>query len=186
MGSQKIALRQRLMLIGNLHFYTYINKVNHIVEMLFVRKFSMKKHLGIALIAVLLITVGLSGCIDSLQEIILDDGFYHHAPRDPFVFDTVILVRDVLVVKVSYSGGCAEHEFMLLSTGFMESHPVQVHAVVSHDSNDDPCEAWVTQTFAFSLVPLKHEWQQQYNQKSGTIHINLEGWERQIPYRFLS
>ena len=144
----------------------------------------MKKQLVIVIIAVLLITVGLSGCTNSFENIIIDDNYYQNAPRDPFIFDSVKLKEDLFIFKVSYSGGCEEHEFVLISTSFMESNPVQVNIVLSHEDNDDPCEAWITEEMVFNLLPLKKAWQEQYNKISGTIIINLEGWEKQIAYDF--
>ena len=144
----------------------------------------MKKHLVIVIIAVILIAVGHSGCTNSFENIIIDDNYYQTAPRDPFIFNSVKLIRDMLIFNVSYIGGCEEHEFVLISTSFMESYPVQVNVVLSHEDNDDPCEAWITEEKVFNLLPLKKAWQEQYNKTSGTIIINLEGWEKQITYRF--
>ena len=56
--------------------------------------------------------------------------------------------------------------------------------LLSHEDNDDPCEAWITEEMVFNLLPLKKAWQEQYNEMSGTIIINLEGWEEQITYDF--
>ncbi len=144
----------------------------------------MKKQLVIVIIVVLLIVVGLSGCTNSFENIIIDDNYYQNAPRDPFIFDGVKLKGDFFIFKVSYSGGCEEHEFFLISTSFMESNPVQVNIVLSHEDNDDPCEAWITEEMVFNLLPLKKAWQEQYNKIYGTIIINLEGWEKQITYDF--
>lgn len=66
----------------------------------------------------------------------------------------------------------------------MESYPVQVNVLLSHEDNDDPCDAWITEEMAFNLSPLKKAWQEQYNKISGKILINLQGWEEQIIYDF--
>jgi hypothetical protein len=144
----------------------------------------LKKQLVIVGIAVLLVCVGLSGCITDYEDIIIDDNYYQNAPRDHFVFNSVKLRQDLLILNVSYGGGCEEHEFVLIATSFMESNPVQVNVVLSHEDNDDPCDAWITEELVFSLLPLKKAWQDQYNKISGKIIINLENWIQQISYEF--
>ena len=68
-------------------------------------------------------------------------------------------------------------------TQFMESNPVQVNIVLSHENNDDPCDAWITEGMVFNLLPLKKAYQGQYS-ASGKIILNLEGWEEKITYKF--
>ena len=135
-------------------------------------------------ITFLLLTIGLSGCITSIDDIILDDSYYQNALRDPFNLNSVELKKDILLVNISYSGGCEEHEFDLVGTSFMESNPVQVDVLLSHDANNDTCEMWITQENAYNLLPLKKAWQRSYHEKSGTIVVNLQGWEESIYYEF--
>jgi hypothetical protein len=145
----------------------------------------MNKYLVAPWLAVLLaVFVGLSGCVISIQDIILDDVYYQNASRDPFVFNSVKLRMNILLLNVSYGGGCEEHEFALIGTSFMESNPVQVNVLLSHEDHDDPCDMWITQSMVFNLLPLKKAWQQQYNEVSGKIVINLQGWEDSIIYEF--
>jgi hypothetical protein len=66
----------------------------------------------------------------------------------------------------------------------MESDPVQANVVLSHEDNDDPCDALITEEMVFNLLPLKKTWQEQYNKISGTIIMNVEGWEKQVTYDF--
>ena len=144
----------------------------------------MKKHILIVRIAIVQIIIGFSGCVYPFEDIIIDDTSYQNAPRDPFVFNDIILKSNSLKMNASYGGGCKEHEFVLIATSFMESYPIQVNVVLSHEDNDDPCDAWITEEKMFNLSPLKKAWQEQYNEISGTIIINLESWENQITYDF--
>jgi hypothetical protein len=64
----------------------------------------MNKTLMILGIAVLLIILGLSGCITSYDDIIIDDDYYQNAPRDHFVFNGVKLVGNLFFLNVSYGG----------------------------------------------------------------------------------
>jgi hypothetical protein len=143
----------------------------------------MNKKLGIELIFVLLI-IGMSGCISSSQDIIIDDNLYQTAPRDPIIINNIRLFKNLLQFNISYGGGCEEHVFKLIATSFMESNPVQVNIVLSHEDKDDPCDMWITETYIFNLSPLKESWQQSYNENSGIIIMNIEGWNDSINYEF--
>ena len=144
----------------------------------------MKKQLLIIGITAVILGILLSGCNTSIQDIIIDDSLYQDASRDPITFNNVKLCRDILRINVSYGGGCKEHKFALIATSFMESHPVQVNVLLSHEDNDDPCDMWITEEMVFNLLTLKKAWQQSYHEKSGTIVMNVEGWEESIYYEF--
>ena len=66
----------------------------------------------------------------------------------------------------------------------MESYPVQVNVLLSHEDNDDPCDMWITEELVYNLIPLKNAWQKSYNEKSGTIVMNIQGWKESITYEF--
>ena len=66
----------------------------------------------------------------------------------------------------------------------MESYPVQVNIQLSHDDNDDPCDMWITETLIFNIFPLKESWQKSYNNISGIIIMNIQGWSESINYEF--
>ncbi|UCH71532.1 MAG: hypothetical protein JSW62_03790 [Thermoplasmatales archaeon] len=119
-----------------------------------------------------------------MKEIVQDDALYQNASRDPFTFNTIHLTKDVIRINISYGGGCADHEFSLIASSFMESEPVQVNVVLSHEDHDDPCDMWITQEEVFNLVPLKRAWQQAYHNISGTIVMNIEGYTDTILYHF--
>jgi hypothetical protein len=144
----------------------------------------MKKRHLIVCISVMLIFIGLSGCVTKKMDIIIDDNYYQNAPRDPFVFNNVFLNSNFLFVNVSYGGGCKDHIFNLIATSFMESYPVQVNIVLSHEDNDDPCDAWITEEMIFNLLPLKKSYQHQYSELSGIIILNLNNWDESIRYEF--
>ena len=145
----------------------------------------MKKHLiVIEITLILLVVVGFSGCVTSFQYIIIDDSYYQNAPRNPVTINNMKLYKNILHLNVSYGGGCEKHEFLLIASSFMESEPVQVNVLLSHEDNDDPCDMWITENLDFNLLPLKKSWQHLYQQKSGTIVMNVEGWEQSIYYKF--
>ena len=132
----------------------------------------------------MIVIVMFIGCIGIFKEIIIDDSLYQTAPRDPLTINDVKLQSNFLVFNVSYGGGCEEHIFQLVSSSFMESYPVQVNIVLSHEDNDDPCDMWITETLMFNILPLQKSYQNSYNEESGTIVMNIEGWNESINYDF--
>lgn len=109
---------------------------------------------------------------------------------DDFAMDPVEIVGaaikgDLLVLQISYSGGCSDHEFGLCWDGaFAESDPVQTWITLGHESNDDPCDGIVMEEKIFDLGAMKQAWIDGYQQMNGTIIIHLNGWKDPIPYMF--
>jgi hypothetical protein len=107
------------------------------------------------------------------------------APHDPLDVQGIALAGDILIVDVAYGGGCEEHVLSGCWDGsFAESDPVQVWAFVSHESNDDSCEAYLHESIEIDLAPMKADYQAGYQTEHGEIRIHLEGWEPEILYSF--
>lgn len=105
--------------------------------------------------------------------------------RDPLFVESVALEGDLLTVGVRYGGGCEMHILDGCWDGaFAESDPVQVWAFVSHESNDDPCEAEPSESVSIDLSPMRVAYQEGYQTTSGEIEIHLDGWEDAILYAF--
>lgn len=95
-------------------------------------------------------------------------------PRDPATIEAARFQGDMLTLTIAYTGGCGAHEFSLVvSTSFMESHPVQTVGLLAHDANGDPCEAQLRGQLTADLSPLKDEWQTSYASDRGRIVIHL-------------
>jgi hypothetical protein len=72
---------------------------------------------------------------------------------------------DYLVINVSYSGGCEDHEFTLVSRGkFTATYPPEVEVTLKHDDKGDGCRAMIDEKRYFDLRPLRY---------NGTNRINL-------------
>jgi hypothetical protein len=125
-----------------------------------------------------------SGCTWIIQDIIIDDLLYQTEPRDPITINNIKLQKNILSFNVSYGGGCEDHDFQLISTSFMESYPVQVNILLSHEDNDDPCDMWITETLLFNIFPLRESYQSLYHEEAGTIIMNIETWGEPIKYDF--
>jgi len=95
---------------------------------------------------------------------------------DPFELIAVTRKGNLLVCKVEYSGGCAEHDFgRSWWNGFTESSPVGAIVRIVHDANGDACESLIRQTIRFELAPLKEAYQKGYATPSGKISIGVAG-----------
>jgi len=101
---------------------------------------------------------------EEAEEIILfDDISSIHLATDSATINEVSIDGDQLHLEVTYSGGCATHEFELYgSRVLLESYPVQAEILLSHDANDDPCDAITTEELVFDLLPLKQAYLQAY------------------------
>jgi hypothetical protein len=72
--------------------------------------------------------------------------------KDNFELENISVSGDYLLLSVSYSGGCQNHEFNVLWNGkVIKTSPPQVDLYLYHDSNDDLCEAKIYTTFALKL-----------------------------------
>lgn len=103
---------------------------------------------------------------------------------DPFQQSTTTLDGDIVHVTGAYGGGCAEHDFPLCwpDPVFQDEWPVQAWLELQHDANDDPCDAWLTETVDVDLRPLRAAWREQYGDRSGRILVHLG--DTVLDYRF--
>jgi hypothetical protein len=89
-------------------------------------------------------------------------------PSDPFTLGEVTVDGAGVTAGVTYGGGCARHRMDLVAYGgWMESNPVQVNALITHDDGGDPCDAIVTSARTFDLGPLRAAWVWAYGEIAG-------------------
>ena len=94
---------------------------------------------------------------------------------DEYFLNTAAIIDDQLELSISYSGGCKNHEFTLVaSSTFEDSSPAQLNVSLAHNANNDPCEAFPTETYHFDLTPIKTLYQTTYQQESGTVILLLK------------
>ena len=94
---------------------------------------------------------------------------------DRYVLNAATITGETLTINVSYSGGCATHQFTLVaSDAFLESFPVQLRITLAHNANNDLCRAWLTEDYHFDLTSIKTLYQQGYQQEAGTIILRLK------------
>lgn len=84
-------------------------------------------------------------------------------PRDPYTLGEVVVEGLTITAEVTYGGGCDRHRMdLVVWGGWMESFPVQIEALVTHDDSDDPCDGLLTESRRFDLSPLARAYVEQY------------------------
>jgi hypothetical protein len=101
----------------------------------------------------------------SIPVIVSPDTGLDDWPRDPYELGQVESANSTITAEVTYSGGCGEHRMDLVAWGgWMESFPVQINALVTHDDDDDPCDAVVSEVRSFDLFPLARAYVEAYGE----------------------
>ena len=87
---------------------------------------------------------------------------------------------NILMLTVSYSGGCEEQVFDLVGNEMiMKSFPPQRNMTLVRDSKGDACREYITKQLVFDLSELS------YQKKNGSeIVLHLSGYENEIRYIF--
>ncbi|MEM1408509.1 MAG: hypothetical protein AAGG59_17125 [Bacteroidota bacterium] len=102
---------------------------------------------------ILMILSGLAmGCND--DETLIDERKEESGliESDPFDLLRVSIVAKTLKIEVSYGGGCREHIFELVWPEVITTvFPPDIAVKLTHESNDDPCFAIITETLEFDL-----------------------------------
>ncbi len=71
---------------------------------------------------------------------------------DPFQLLGVEVNDQVLMIDVSYSGGCEDHIFEIVWPQIITAvFPPDFEVVLNHNANDDSCEALITQQLEFDF-----------------------------------
>ncbi len=97
----------------------------------------------------------------------------------PFRFSGGAVVDgDKLCMGVNYSGGCAEHKFdAYVYTHAIRENPLRVVVILNHYNNDDPCDTFITRKIGFDLTSLKEHLQKLTGQPSGTVLLDVSGYD---------
>jgi len=94
-------------------------------------------------------------------------------PTASFVLQHAAIQNDIISLRLSYLGGCEQHEFQLVCTYIQETGVLEIFAQIFHEQNNDPCEQLLTETRDFDLSPIKELYYSVYNGTSDQVIINL-------------
>ncbi len=111
---------------------------------------------------------------DSRKGKLVDD----FSPYDKSVAINILAVKvngNVLVIDVSYSGGCEKHEFELIgSKSIQKSLPPKRGIKLYHNANGESCRELINQTLSFDISEFAYP--------GGEIMLLLEGYLTPISY----
>jgi len=106
---------------------------------------------------------------------------YTSYPNDDVTVQSIFIKDNCLKLKIQYSGGCKNHIFRLVCNIPKCGTPPQppMTLTLSHDANNDACEALITKDISFDLTPLR-------NQDSSSVWIifNAPGFNRKLKYKY--
>ncbi len=92
------------------------------------------------------------------QVIFIDPSVNPLTGLDPVNIKDASQMGDFIVLDVSYSGGCEDHEFQLETRGdFTATYPPEVDITLKHNSNGDRCRGVMDTKLWFDLSPLKYD-----------------------------
>lgn len=84
--------------------------------------------------------------------------------KDMIYFNTAEIINDELKLNISYGGGCTKHIVELFAFKAIEkTNPPRVSVRISHNANNDMCEAFITDEIEFDLKGLKDYMITNYN-----------------------
>lgn len=99
---------------------------------------------------------------------------------DPYRLHEAVIDGDELRALVSFSGGCAAHDFALWATPVtLRSMPPQKVLALTHDGHGDMCEAALRRELRFDLAPLK-----KMHPELERLVVRLDGLDKRLEYVF--
>ncbi|MGB0423557.1 MAG: hypothetical protein ACPGED_04520 [Flavobacteriales bacterium] len=97
---------------------------------------------------------------------------------DPLNIKSAKMNGDILELIVSFSGGCEEHDFELVSNGFyMKSLPPKLAVKVMHNSNQDACRSLIEKPLSFNIKDLRYP-------GDGPLILIVDGMKEETTYRY--
>ena len=95
---------------------------------------------------------------------------YDSLANDPVQLHEVAVDGDCLYLKLSFSGGCRDHEIELAWIHLAQNDNEIPQLEIRHDAKSDMCDAWLTQEVQFDLTQLTEEGITQFQLKALLIN----------------
>lgn len=124
----------------------------------------MTRLIWMLLATVPLLTLGCKSMQKGMSEIpadaptvIVDKNADIHSSTAPFEVSYADVINDHIALNVSYSGGCEEHTFEILSDGkFTATYPPEVIVHIKHHDNGDRCRGMIDEKRYFNARTLQY------------------------------
>ena len=90
-------------------------------------------------------------------EEIAVDPYSTRSAGNPVYIRDVEIIDDYLVLSVSYSGGCEDHDFALNTRGdFAATYPPELKITLWHDAHGDRCRSMIDKKLWYDLTPVRY------------------------------
>ena len=99
---------------------------------------------------------------------------------DPIKILDAKIIKNQLILSVSYSGGCEKHNFKITGDSSISKSLPPIRSVeLFHFANGDACKKLIIEELLIDLSELA------YKQEEGSeIYLSLNGWDQKISYVF--
>jgi hypothetical protein len=98
--------------------------------------------------------------------------------EDVCFIEVARIEKDTLRLSVSYTGGCAEHDFQLVAWNyFSKAEALQAKLLLAHNANGDACKAIIKEALRFDISPLAAEYHRVYGPEPGTVRLRLRDFD---------
>lgn len=119
--------------------------------------------------------------VSDAKSIIVNPDFVTPETNGSFEVTDAKISGDVLIIDVTFSGGCKEHEFNAYWNGvMMKSMPPKIGLYIEHKTNDDNCRKVINETLRFDLSNLKPE----SHQNNYTIMVGFSNFKSYLEYSY--
>lgn len=97
---------------------------------------------------------------ESIKNVVIDRQFSKEGKNLRAHIDKAEMTesrKGLLKLIISYSGGCKEHMFELISKGnYFKTNPPKINLYLVDSQEEDPCRSIVTDTLFFNLENIKY------------------------------
>jgi hypothetical protein len=98
--------------------------------------------------------------------------------KDKARIRSISVQQSILIMDVSFGGGCEEHEFSLYSLpAFSSERMIQADLYLSHNGKGDLCKAMVHKRLIFNLLPLLDACKRQFGRGQVSLRFHEPGYE---------
>lgn len=94
--------------------------------------------------------------------------------QDLHFIEAARIEKDALHLRISYTGGCAEHDFSLVAwDSSSKASILQAKLLLAHNANGDSCKAIIKETLRFDVSPLRAHFHEIYGPELGIVLLCL-------------
>jgi hypothetical protein len=123
---------------------------------------------------------------DVKEYVDLNFSNYDSLKNDPVTINAVKVEGDLLIVNLSYGGGCKEHIIDLARVHpWCGTPPLPPPSFqIRHDANNDACEAWITETLQFDISRLRESGESPVTFSFSAIGYGDDHFQEELSYEF--